>query len=156
MKFLVTKDTQASGLLRFLMGGLLAAVLLYLPMDILLHGLQLGFTPADVKATLYGDEAAFLEPILLDTLLLQVHIDLFMTLFVVLILSAMIVRLMERKQTKRVLLHLLGTTGLMMPMLLLSAYFFGSAVLHIWIGVFLFWHLVAFCVSIALLRKVVR
>ncbi len=156
MKFLVTKDTQATGLLRFLMGGLLAAVLLYLPMDAALHGLQLGFAPANVGATLYGNEEAFIEPILLDALLLQVHIDLFMTLFVVLILSAIIVRLMETKRTKRVLLHLLGTTGLLMPLLLLGAYLFGTVVLYSWIGVFVFWHLFAFGLSIVLLKKVVR
>ncbi len=132
MKFLVTKDTQATGLLRFLMGGLLAAVLLYLPMDAALHGLQLGFAPANVGATLYGNEEAFIEPILLDALLLQVHIDLFMTLFVVLILS------------------------LPKKLLLLGAYLFGTVVLYSWIGVFVFWHLFAFGLSIVLLKKVVR
>jgi hypothetical protein len=156
MKFLVTKDKEAAPLLRVLMGGLLIAILLYLPMSIALHGVQLGFTPQMLQATLYGDEAAFVEPILLDVLLLQVHIDLFMTLFVVMMLSALAVRLLDRKTSKLRVLHLLGVTGLLMPLSLLGAYFFGTFLLYVWIGVFLVWHLFAFGLSVILIQRLLR
>ncbi len=87
MKFLVSKDLEHSRLLTNLMVGVCAALFFYLGLDILLHGYVLGTDMTSVVNTLYGNMEEFIEPILIDTLLLQVHIDLFMSLFTIMIIS---------------------------------------------------------------------
>ncbi|MBT8348128.1 MAG: hypothetical protein HKP62_01610, partial [Sulfurovum sp.] len=93
MKFLVTKDLAHSTLLRYLMGSVVFATLLYLGIDTILHAYVIGLDMNSISVTLLGDAENFVEPILIDSLLLQVHIDLFMTLFALLILSSIYIRL---------------------------------------------------------------
>ncbi len=93
MKFLLSKDLEYSRLLTNLMVGVSAALFFYLGLDILLHAYILG---ADINAilnTLYGNIEEFIEPVLFDTLLLQVHIDLFMSLFTIMIIASIYIRL---------------------------------------------------------------
>jgi len=156
MRFLVTKEKEMRPLLRFLISGVLAALALYLLLDILSHALFLGIYPDMVYDTLYGNEERFIEPMPLGTLLLQVHIDWFMTLFAVLILSAITVRVMEHKRDKRIIVHMLGIGGLLTPMLLLGAYFVHTVVLSLWMGLFIGWHLFAFVLSLILIGRTLR
>jgi len=70
MKFLVTKDLAHSTLLTYLMGSVVFAILLYLGFDMLLHAYVIGLDMQSVSITLFGDVENFVEPILIDSLLL--------------------------------------------------------------------------------------
>ena len=156
MKFLVSHDRQLSPLLRQLMIAVLIGIAVYDAMDVMLHALTFGISPQDVLKTVYGDEADFVEPILSQTLLMQVHIDLFLGLFVVLTLSAMAVRLLETGRMKRLVIHMLDLFGLLTPLVLLLAYFSHAMLILVWYGAFLFWHLWVSGVVFVLIKKVMQ
>ena len=153
MKFLVTKDLAHSQLLAYLMGGVLVAILLYLGLDVVLHGYVIGSDMAAIQSTLFGNAETFEEPILIDSLLLQVHIDLFMTIFVLLILSSIYIRLHDKTTRMKWVLHTLFITGLLAPLSLLFAYLWSETFVMVWIVTFLLWHLLAFVVILSIFPR---
>lgn len=153
MKFLVSKDINPSPLLQSLMASVSVALMLYLLLDIFLHAYLFGFDIASVNATIFGDEENFIEPILLETLLLQVHIDLFMSLIAVMVISSIYIRYHNLKKHTKLLLHLLLFSSLLTPILLLISFFTCSSVLYIWIFSFALWHVLAFIMALLNLKK---
>jgi hypothetical protein len=153
MKFLVTKDLEHSRLLSYLMGGVVFAILLYLGFDIVLHAYVIGLDMETISATLFGDLENFVEPILIDSLLLQVHIDLFMTLFAVMILASIYMRLYSSKGVTKWVVHLLFIFGMLAPVAILLAYFVSESFIFIWLLSFLLWHLLGSIVGILILKK---
>ncbi len=153
MKFLVTKDLSHSRLLAYLMGSVVFAILLYLLMDVVLHSYVIGSDITAIKNTMYGNAETFEEPILIDSLLLQVHIDLFMTLFALLILTSVYIRLHEKTRTLRVTVHGLFFLGIISPLFLLLAYLWSDIFVYLWIVTFLLWHAWAFIVSLTIFRR---
>lgn len=153
MKFLVTKDLAHSTLLTYLMSAVVFAILFYIGLDVVLHAYVIGLDMASMRATLFGDEVNFVEPILLDSLLLQVHIDLFMTLFALLILSSIYIRLYSKKVLTKWTVHLLFVFGLLAPVTLLLAYLAAPSLAIVWLMTFIVWHLLAVFVGIMILKK---
>ena len=153
MKFLVTKDLAHSTLLTYLMGSVVFAILLYLGFDILLHAYVIGLDMQSVSITLFGDVENFVEPILIDSLLLQVHIDLFMTLFAILILSSIYIRLYSDKVMTKWVVHFMFSLGILAPFVLLLAYFVSESLTAIWLISFVLWHMLAAVVALMILKK---
>lgn len=153
MKFLVTKDLEHSTLLTYLMSAVVFAILLYLGFDAVLHAYVIGSDIQSISLTLFGDAENFVEPVLIDALLLQVHIDLFMTLFAMLILSSIYIRLYSSKAMSKWIVHLLFVFGMMAPITLLFAYFVGALFVPVWLTAFVLWHVMAFMVGIIILKK---
>ena len=155
MKFLVTKDLAHSTLLTYLMGSVVFAILLYLGLDIVLHAYVIGLDMQSVSVTLFGDVENFVEPVLIDSLLLQVHIDLFMTLFALLILSSIYIRLYSENALTKWIVHFLFIMGILSPLALILAYSVNTIFTVIWLISFLLWHMTAFIVAIMILKKLV-
>ena len=153
MKFLVTKDLAHSQLLAYLIGAVLVAILLYLGLDVVLHGYVIGSDMTAIHSTLFGNAETFEEPILIDSLLLQVHIDLFMTIFVLLILSSIYIRLHNKTTTMKWVLHALFVLGLLAPLSLLFAYFWSEIFVMVWGVTFLLCHLLAFIVAFSIFPR---
>lgn len=153
MKFLVTKDLAHSTLLSYLMGSVVFVILMYLGFDMVLHAYVIGLDLHSVSVTLFGDVENFVEPILIDSLLLQVHIDLFMTLFALLILSSIFIRLYSDKVMTKWIVHLLLSMGILAPVALILAYFVSTLFSVIWLMCFVLWHLLAAIVAIMILKK---
>ncbi|WP_309498899.1 hypothetical protein [Sulfurovum sp.] len=153
MRFLVTKDLEHSTLLTTLMSAVVFAILLYIGFDAVLHAYVIGSDIQSISLTLFGDAENFVEPVLIDALLLQVHIDLFMTLFAMLILSSIYIRLYSSKAMSKWIVHLLFVFGMMAPITLLFAYFVGALFVPVWLIAFVLWHVMAFMVGIIILKK---
>ncbi len=153
MKFLVTKDLAHSTLLTYLMSAVVFTILLYLALDVVLHAYVIGLDMSSMEATLFGDEANFVEPVLIDSLLLQVHIDLFMTLFALLILSSVYIRLYSKKALTKWTVHLLFIFGLLAPVLLLLSYLAAPSLAMVWLMTFVIWHFMAMFAAIMILKK---
>ena len=153
MKFVISKDLEHSTLLNTLMIGVSAALLFYLLFDVILHGFIIGSDILSISNTLYGNADEFIEPILLDTLLLQVHIDLFMSLFTLMILSTMYIRLFSEEKTTKWLIHLLFIFGLATPLMLLVAYMGTLFFVYVWIFTFLAGHLLAIFFALRIMRR---
>jgi len=156
MKFLVTKDLQHSTLLGNLMAGVSVALFFYLVLDVVLHGYVLGFDFSSMTDTLYGNAEEFIEPILIDSLLLQVHIDLFMSLFSIMIIASVYIRLYSSQKRTKILVHTLFILGLLAPLLLIVAYFTSVPFLYGWVAVFLLGHLLGMFMSLGIIQKLLR
>ncbi len=153
MKFLVTKDLSHSRLLAYLMGAVVMALLLYLLMDVVLHAYVIGLDMTSIKSTLFGNMETFEEPMLIDSLLLQVHVDLFMTLFTLLILSSIYIRLYEKTFLMKMILHTLFLSGVAAPISLLAAYIWSEHFVYVWLGSFSLWHTVALLLSVLIFKR---
>ena len=153
MKFLVTKDLAHSTLLSYLMGSVVFAILLYLGFDMVLHAYVIGLDMQSASVTLFGDVENFVEPVLIDSLLLQVHIDLFMTLFALLILSSIYIRLYSDKMMTKWVVHILFSLGILAPVTLLLAYFVSASFTAMWLISFVLWHILASMVAVIVLKK---
>lgn len=155
MKFLVTKDLNYSRFYAYLVGSVVSVILVYLIFDTILHVYVIGADIAGIKTTLYGDAETFAEPILIDSLLLQVHIDLFMTLFALLILSSVYIRLSTQCSVVKAIVHLLFLLGIMTPLFLLAAYFGLEIFVYLWLVAFLAWHGIGVILSLVILKQLV-
>jgi len=153
MKFLVTKDLQHSTLLGNLMLGVNVALFFYLGLDVVLHGYVLGTNITEISTTLYGNIEEFVEPILIDSLLLQVHIDLFMSLFAIMIIASIYIRLFSASKLTKKLVHALFILGLFTPITLLSAYFSSVTFVYSWIASFILWHILGMGMALAIIKK---
>lgn len=153
MKFLVTKDLAYSKLLSYLMSSVVIVILMYVILDVVMHSYIIGSDIPSIKSTLFGNIENFEEPILIDSLLLQVHIDLFMTLFALLILSAIYIRLYSNTPSVKVMVHSLFLLGIASPIFLLITYFWVEIFVYLWLVSFLLWHIVAFIISLMILKR---
>lgn len=153
MKFLVTKDLEHTTLLAKLMAGVSIALFCYLGLDVVLHGYVLGADATSITTTLYGNAEEFIEPILLDTLLLQVHIDLFMSLFSIMIIASIYIRLYSANVSTKWLVHTLFILGLLAPLGLLIAYFISVGFVYVWIGSFILGHLLGMGMSLGIIKR---
>ncbi len=153
MKFLVTKELSHVALLQNLMVAVCIALFFYLGLDVAVHGYVLGFDVDGILSTLYGNEEEYIESILVDSLLLQVHIDLFMALFSLLILSSIYIRLFAELKSSRYLVHVVLFLGLLSPVLLMLAYFTSEVWAFVWLVSFMLGHLLAVYMSLTIVKK---
>ncbi len=153
MKFLVSKDLAHSSLLGNLMAGVVFSLFFYLVLDIVLHAYVVGLDITTLSTTFYGNEEEFIEPILIDTLLLQVHIDLFISLFTIMIVASIYIRLYSTNLMTKWLVHLLFILGLLSPILLMVAYFTTVGFIYIWLVSFIFGHFLGMVMSLLILKK---
>jgi len=153
MKFLVTKDLAHSTLLGNLMLGVCVALFFYLGLDVVLHGYVLGTNITEIGTTLYGNVEEFVEPILIDSLLLQVHIDLFMSLFGIMIITSIYIRLFSAKKSTKKLVHALFILGLFAPIALITAYFASVVFVYVWLFSFVLWHLLGMGMALVIIKK---
>ena len=153
MKFLVKKDLAYLKLFAYLMGSVVIAILMYVILDVVIHAYVIGSDIISIKSTLFGNVETFEEPILIDSLLLQVHIDLFMTLFALLVLSSIYIRLYSNTSSVKAIVHSLFLLGISAPIFLLLAYFWIEIFVYLWMVSFLLWHIMAFILSLMVLKK---
>lgn len=153
MKFVITKELEHSQLLNTLMIGVSIALFFYYIFDLFLHMFLIGGTLSTINNTLYGNMEEFIEPILLDTLLLQVHIDLFMSLMSLMILTTIYIRLFAEEQWTKTMIHLLFIVGLLAPLMLMAAYFSYKWIVYFWIITFLLGHLLALFFALRIIKR---
>ena len=153
MKFLVTKDLAHSSLLGKLMASVVVAIFFYFVLDIVLHAYVVGLDVSTISTTLFGNTEEFIEPILIDTLLLQVHIDLFMSLFSIMIVASIYIRLHSTKVMTKWLVHSLFILGLLAPILLIVAYFTSVSFVYLWLGCFILGHLLGMLLSLMIIKR---
>ena len=154
MKFLVNKDLDHSSLLENLMAGVVFALFFFFLLDIVLHAYVLGLDISTLSTTLFGNPDEFIEPILLDTLLLQVHIDLFMALLSIMIVASIYIRLHNKNMRTKWMVHALFILGLFAPIFLMIAYFTNVGFAYVWLVTFILGHLLAMWMSLLILKRV--
>ena len=153
MKFLVNNDLAHSSLLGNLMAGVAVAIFFYLVLDIVVRAYVIGLDVSTMCTTLFGNNEEFIEPVLIDTLLLQVHIDLFMSLFSIMIVASIYIRLNSIKAMTKWLVHTLFILGLLAPLLLMVAYFTNVIFVYLWLGSFILGHFLGMSLSLMIIKR---
>ena len=135
------------------MAGVSVALFFYLGLDAVLHAYVIGSDMQSISNTLYGNVEEFIEPVLLDSLLLQVHIDLFMSLFSIMIIASIYIRLYSDKSVTKWLVHTLFILGLFAPLFLMVAYFTSIGFVYAWLASFVLGHLLGIGLSLLIIKK---
>ena len=135
------------------MAGVAVAIFFYLVLDIVLHAYVIGLDVTSISTTLFGNTEEFIEPVLIDTLLLQVHIDLFMSLFAIMIVASIYIRLKSTKVLTKWLVHTLFILGLLTPLLLMVAYFTNVIFVYLWLGSFILGHFLGMLLSLMIIKR---
>lgn len=156
MKFTLIKDIRGDALMRPLLGGVLAFVLLFLTFDVIQKHETVGLSPAAAAATLYGDEETFTEAITFSGLLEIVHGDTFFAMMSLLTLSAVYARLADSTRRRLLFINTAMVSAFFALPSLLGAYYFGTPILYGWIALFLLWHLIAFLMAAESLWRLYR
>jgi hypothetical protein len=146
MKFLnKPKELESNPLLKLLMLFLVLTLMLFLLSDILLHHYQIGLNLPQATETLMGNEENFTDPILFDSLLERVHIDILTSMISIMLVSVILIRLNPKANEYSI--HLAFTTAIFTQIALLLA-FYNAIFISIWITLFILWHLTLFYMSI--------
>jgi len=157
MKFLVTKSLHNASFFKYLIGFLSLFIILFLMTDSLLHHLQIGLTLEKASFSLFGNEEEFLEPLLFSSLLLQVHIDLFLSMFVVFVTLVSYIRLYEKSKYLTQTIHIFYLVTMASSLSLLLSYFMASnIIIFIWIILFISWHIMGLYLNSKILWKIIR
>lgn len=156
MKFLIKKDLEYASLFKNLMLGVTSALFLYLILDVFLHAIIIGKDMVSVANTLYGNEEMFIEPILLDALLLQVHIDLFMNVITLMIIASIYIRFFNTQVMTKVWVHVLFITGLLAPIFIVIAYFSSEIFIYAWFISFTIGHVLGMFMSLMIVKELLK
>lgn len=140
MKFTLINNVKKNPFFKLVLTFLTLFFALFLLFDALSAMEQFGFYPSEIIATLQGDEMAFVEPILLDTLLIHIHQSLFFTTILLALLLIIYVRVSPYPKHRYI--HLLFITALSSPMALLLSYYMATAV-YLYLLCYYVWHGVA-------------
>ena len=154
MKFLDKRDElQKNPLLVKLILFFTLSILLYLGADVLLHHHQIGLTLSTAKDCILGNEEEFLDPILFDSLLERTHFNILSSMMTLMTLTVILIRL--EPKSKQILIHLTFLSAIFSHVVLLltpTSEFF----IVIWIGLFIFWHVLALFMGLKIMWKLIR
>lgn len=154
MQFLdKSKEFDKNPLLKKLILFLVMALLLFLGLDLLVHHNQIGLTLATAQDTILGNEEAFLDPILFDTILERVHSDILSAMISLMLLTTILVRL--NPKSKQRLVQLSFTTAILSQVALLLAPKL-ALFISLWIMLFILWHLLAFIMGSSIIWKLLK
>ena len=154
MKFLVTNELRQNPLLKLLIGFFVGILILFAGLDLLLCHYQIGLTPDTARTTLLGEEEAFIEPLLFDVLLERIHISLFVSILMLVLLVIVFMRVSGNDSKK--MIHTAFLSAILAPVSLLLGYFLGGLFIPLWIALFVLWHLSALYFAAAILRRLLR
>lgn len=154
MKFLVVKELRHNPLLKSVVLLLVVFLGLFLVSDIVLYHLQIGLSPSKASETLLGNEEAFIEPLLFDVLLARVHVDIFLSMMTLVLLSIIYMRVLDQEKSKAI--HLAFITAILAPITMVLAYFYGGVFILLWIGLFILWHLSGLYLSMRIVWSLLR
>ena len=143
MRFIVTNELQKSIAIRWMIGGVMVLILLFLAGHLLLEAIQLGWRPNDVLQTVAGNEDEFIDPLPFDEILLRAHINLFFAMIVLAIGASAYVRIVPNSKQKILPITVIFSTALFAQISLILIRSFGLPAVWIWIVTSMLWHTVA-------------
>lgn len=157
MKFIVSKKIIDNRALYISVLWMVLFLIVALSLSIVSKGIDFGITPTQWTNHVLGNEAEFIEPLLIKDLLLTLHTELFGLILLFVLISALYIRTSRSKIIKMTLL-LLGIASLLLyPLGLLASLWIGNIPIIVsWSGLVTF-HLLmvlsALDILILLLRK---
>ncbi len=157
MKFIVSKKIIDNHVLYVSVLWMVIFLFVALVLNAVAKGIDFGVTPAMWVNTVLGNEAEFIEPLLMSDLLLSLHTDLFGLILIFILIAALLIRTSRSKVFKLTVLFL-GITALVLYGIgLIGSLWIGSVGVIVSWGGFVFFHLLmsgcALDILILLIRK---
>lgn len=157
MKFIVSKKLIDNRALYVSVLWMVVFFIVALVLNAIVKGIDFGMTPSMWISTVLGNEAEFIEPLLMSDLLLSLHTDLFGLILIFILITALLIRSSRSKGFKLAVLFLGITALLLYGIGLIGSLWIGSfGVIVSWGGFFFFHLLMSMCaldILILLLRK---
>ena len=101
--------------------GLLLFILLFISLDILNASYKIGLSFSEVSLFIYGNEEEYIDPISFASLLEYVHLSIFLSMMLLLTLSAIYARLCTSHKRVKKVINLLMISAIISIISLLSA-----------------------------------
>lgn len=144
MRFTLLKNLKQESAMKPIMVSLLVFMLLYLILDLFVKEANFGLSYNSVLSTLYGDEDEFIDPMSKALFLEFIHVEIFLTMMVLLTLNAIFARFIKESRLNFYAIHGVMISALLSFISLGIAYFFSPTVVHLYIFTFFLWHGFAF------------
>lgn len=148
MRFTLVKDLRKDALMRPLITGLLLFLSLFFISDLYQKKMDIGLDTSSVEATLYGDEAEFIDPISTEALLEIIHGDIFFMMMSLLSLSAVFGRVAPKRRSSGLAVHALNLFAFSSLLFLVTSTFFPMIPVIFWLVTMWGWHLLAIMMSL--------
>jgi len=130
-----------------ILSGLLIFMFLYIVADIFVKQQTIGLSSSEVSLTLFGNTEEFLDPISKAVFLETLHAEVFFLMMILLMLSAVFIRLRAKKRFSITLLNITMTSALLALLSLALAYFFSASFINLYVVTFFLWHCGALLMS---------
>ena len=157
MKFIVSKKLIDNRAVYLSVLWMVLFLIVALSLNIVAKGIDFGSSPAMWIGHVVGNEAEFIEPLIINDLLLILHTELFGLILVFILISALLMRTSRAKELKMGIL-IAGVIALLFYSLgLLASLWVGSVAITLAYSGFILFHLLmtlsAVDILILLLRK---
>jgi len=149
VRFTLIKDLKQDKSMRPILSGLLLFTLIYLLSDVYVTKLTLGLLSEQVQTTLFGDVDEFLDPISRASFLEYIHMQIFFMMMLVLTLSAIYIRMTNKKAYSLIVVNLLMLSVLVTLITLGLSYFVDAIFIDLYLFSFFTWHIVALYMSLS-------
>ena len=149
MRFTLIKDLKQDRSMRPILSGLLLFTLIYLLNDVYVTKLSLGLFSEQIRTSLFGDVDEFLDPISRASFLEYIHIQIFFMMMLVLTLSAVYIRMTNKKTYSLLIVNLLMMSALLTLLTLGLSYFLNAIFINFYVFTFFTWHIVALYMSLS-------
>jgi len=143
LRFTLIKNIKKDASMKPILNGLLLFSILYLLADFYVSSNTIGFSIVNIKATLYGNEEEFLDPISASVFLEYLHGQIFFMMMILLTLSAVFARLVKRKAIVMISINIVMLSALGTLLSLGFAYYEGESFIITYIILFTLWHCIA-------------
>ena len=132
-----------------LLNGLLLFIFLYIIFDVFVKSHTMGISLTTVSTTLFGNTDEFIDPMNKSLFLEFVHMQIFFLMMILLTLAAVYLRLLHQKRNTLVVLNILMLSALLSPVALVTAYFYPTEFIGIYLFAFFSWHTVALYMTLS-------
>ena len=140
MKFTLVKSLRSDPLMRPILVGLLLFSLLFLVVDIFNHHYRSGVSFESFSLYILGNEEEYIDAVPFSTLLEILHIDTFVTMMLLLTLSAIYARLFEGA---KIAIHTVMLSAIFSLLSMIASPYMPLAI-YLHVTLFWLWHGVSF------------
>lgn len=153
MKFLVVKELNEDENFKPLLSTLLSFTLIYLFVDIFVKNHSIGFFPKDILNSFLGNEDEYIDPMQTSVFLEYWHMEIFFIMMILLILSAIYIRIHKNTKLTLVISNANLICALISLISIAITYFYIPSFVYIYFATFIIWHLLSIYISFSSIYK---
>ncbi|MDQ1263623.1 MAG: hypothetical protein QG559_624 [Campylobacterota bacterium] len=139
MRFTLISNLKQDKAMRSILIGLILFILLYLVSDVIVKYLNFGLFGNEIKNTLFGNEAEYIDAMTKGAFLEFWHTEIFFVMMMLLTLSSVFIRVANK--SRLLVTNIVMLSALISLSSLALAYFISPFFIDIYVITFFIWHL---------------